>query len=148
MPVDTFLLAYVWQDLVGVLDNYCDQTTNNSDQQQTVTIASIWQQLDIPFDEWKKVPMETFEDIRIWIGNYQLYVDALKKYVTEEFPNTPLHQDIWNVINQTDSRLIATNITYPELLNDFGGLWNNFITWYNDFFGPTGVLNATYLGES
>jgi hypothetical protein len=146
MAVEGFVLAYVWQDLVGVLDNYCDQQTANPTK-ELVSIASIWQQLDLPFNEWKDVPMETFDDIRLWLGNYQQYVDALRKYVNE-FPNTPLYQDIWNVINQTDSRLIATNITYPELLNDFGGIFNSFIGWYNDFFGPSGLVTVKYLGQS
>jgi len=35
-----------------------------------------------------------------------------------------------------------TGVTYSELVNDYNQLYTQFLTWYNLFFGPNGLVNT------
>jgi hypothetical protein len=49
---------------------------------------------------------------------------------------TAIEQDLVNV----DPALNFTGVTYAELVTDFSALYSNFITWYNTYFGPNGLI--------
>jgi len=54
---------------------------------QVINIQGIISTLDIDWSSWKNLPLNTIEDIRIWLGNYQIYLDKVRDYLSL-FPDT------------------------------------------------------------
>jgi hypothetical protein len=49
---------------------------------------------------------------------------------------TAIEQDLANV----DPRLNFTGITLAELATDYNTLFTQFLSWYNTYFGPNGLI--------
>lgn len=81
-------------------------------------MSAIISRLGIDFNSWRNLPMNTIEDIRVWLGNYQVYVNALSNYLNNNFPNSPAAQNIMNNLYQIDPKFQTANITFHDLWTD------------------------------
>lgn len=84
-------------------------TLNNS--AQAVNMSAIINNLGINFSAWRNLPMNTIEDIRIWLSNYQVYQNALINYLNQ-FPNSTAAQNLMNNLYQVDPKFLSANITF------------------------------------
>lgn len=60
-----------------------------------INVQGIISALDIDWSSWKNLPLNTLEDIRVWIGNYQVYLDKAKNYLLN-FPDSDAAQAAMN----------------------------------------------------
>jgi hypothetical protein len=73
--------------------------------------------------------MDTIEHIRVWLGNYQTYIEKMTTYLSQ-FPDSAEAQQFMNTLYQIDPKFQVANITMHDLLNDASSLWMNFGQWY------------------
>jgi len=106
-------LGLLWQDFTGVINNYCDARTSNvSGNNSTLTFAYIWQNLGIDWNQWAAIPMNSIEDIRLWFGNYQQWLQQAIDWLKNNFPNTPIEAQLRDQLYQIDPKWQTSNITF------------------------------------
>lgn len=132
--------AWLWADLSGVANKYC-QVKNQPMETSLIRLEDLWQRLDIPWAEWKNIPLKTIDDLRIWLTNHQTFLTQLQGLVGD-FQNSELEGKIVEAINRVDPRLINSNVTFPELMSDFQAIFMHFGDWFKQFFGPGGLVDA------
>jgi hypothetical protein len=113
--------------------------TNSS----VLKIEDVWSKLDIPWAQWKDIPLQTIDDLRIWLTNHQTFLMTLQSFVGD-FENSAIEAQIRDAINKVDPRLINSNVTFPELMSDFQQIFMHFGDWFKQFFGPNGLVNAQF----
>jgi len=121
--------------------NATTNATTNGTSNATVSLPSIWSSIDLPWAQWKNDALVSLEDIVVWLGRYQQYLTVATSYANQAGIDSVLsvvEQGLANV----DSKLNFTNVTYGELVTDYNTIYTSFVGWYNQFFGPNGVVNG------
>lgn len=59
--------------------------------------------------------METLEDIKVWISNYQFYLDAVRQYALN-FPETKLADDLIAQVAAIDVNVDLSTIPFDQLI--------------------------------
>jgi hypothetical protein len=121
--------------------NATNGTIGTNGTANTTTISSIWSSIDLPWGQWKNETLDTIGDIANWLGRYQQYLSVATQYTNQAGIDSVL-----NVVEQglanVDSQLNFTNVTYGELVTDYNTIYTSFVGWYNQFFGPNGIVNG------
>jgi len=85
--------------------------------------------------------METTEDIKTWLSRYTEYIDKLRAYVIE-FPESQVAADLLAKIEELAPGTDFSGMSYQRIVTEFKTVYVSFIDWYQDFFGPEGLLNV------
>lgn len=57
------------------------------------------------------------------------------------FPNTTFGEGLLAEINRAHPGSNITNMTYQEIVTQYHDFYVSFLSWYNTFFGPSGILS-------
>jgi hypothetical protein len=135
-------LSPIWTDLGNLLNNYCESRSNNSNNTNSssdLAIAKAWPNLNLPWAEWQQDALVVFGDVTAWLGRFQQYLAAASSFQSS-LPGGSLLSAVEQELASVDPRLNFTGITYGELVTDYNQIYSAFVSWYNAFFGPNGLV--------
>jgi len=142
MAPDTYVLSPVFADLSNLVNNYCDSRSsmNSSNSSSNASASQFWSSLNLPWAAWKQDALVAFGGLGPWLSRYVQYLGSVQN-LTMGLPGGTvlgaLEQEILNI----DPALNFTNVSYGELVTDYNAFYQQFLGWYNLYFGPNGRVN-------
>ena len=156
---DSFL-GPVWTDLSNLVNNYCDQrqsasAANSSSNGTSTNVTQTWQQLDLPWGQWKNDVALSFDNLWVWLGRYQEYLNQAEAALNGGQPssNQTAGGNSSSSSNSTSNTSMPSNssssgntvdfsgISYGTIVTQYNTLYAEFINWYNVFFGQDGLVS-------
>jgi hypothetical protein len=132
---ETFL-GPVWTDLGNLVNNYCDNRMNQTANSTQVNTTALWSSLDLPWAEWQNDTLSTFDDVAVWLSRYTQYIGVAQSYLNSN-PNATLPA---SVASYNPTSVDLSNVSYGDLITNYQGVYQEFINWYNLFFGADGLV--------
>jgi hypothetical protein len=139
MPSEDLGFSAVWTDLNNLVNNYCDSRStpsNSTNGTSVITVQTAWSQLNLPWAQWAQDALADFSDVTTWLARYTQYLDSAQSSLPTGSLLSAAEQEIAILVPGVN----FTGVTYGELVTDYNTVYSQFVTWYNLFFGPNGLV--------